>query len=229
MKTHVENTFKRRVERAVKRLFASFGYKIMPLSDLNNERVVEYPWIFRKVGAHQGNFLDAGCSGSDLSSKLASQGLEVYGVDIYRKNLIARGQPNFSFVLCDIRWLPFVDGSFDVVTAVSTLEHIGIGFYGDIEDSEGDTRSVNELRRVTKVTGNLLVTVPFGEWKITNMQRTYDCNTLKRLFGNFKANIDVDYFVRRNDVWHKTDCVEVPVSSTRVNAVACISFTKMET
>ena len=229
MKTHVENSIKRRIERAVKRMFASLGYTIMPSSDLNNERVVEYPWILRKLGTRQGHILDVGCSGSDLSSKLASQGLEVYGVDIYKKNLKAWGHPNFHFVLCDTRWLPFVDSAFEVVTAVSTLEHIGIGFYGDIEDSEGDIRSVNELIRVTRVNGNSLVTVPFGEWKITSMQRTYDDKTLKRLFGKFNVNINVDYFVKRNNVWHKSESVNVPVSSAGVNAVACLSLTKIET
>jgi hypothetical protein len=45
--------------------------------------------------------------------------------------------------------LPFEDKSFDLAVAVSTIEHVGIGFYGDPIDNDGVIKSINELKRVS--------------------------------------------------------------------------------
>ena len=43
-----------------------------------------------------------------------------------------------------------------------TLEHIGLGRYGDKVDPMGDIRAMNELARVTAPGGNLLIAVPWA-------------------------------------------------------------------
>ena len=227
-KTHVEDTMRRRIERIVKKILLKLGYAILPSSDLNNERVVEYPWVLRRIAMYEGGILDVGCSGSDLSVKLANQGLKVCGIDIYKKDLHAQGHPNFSFVLCDARWLPFVDNSFDFVIAVSTIEHIGIGYYGDLEDYEGDEKAVKEFLRVCNIMGKTFITVPYGKWAITSMQRTYDERALKRLVKGFGAEVQVEYFKKHNHFWRKSDkaIAEQVDSSSEVRSVACITFVK---
>lgn len=53
--------------------------------------------------------------------------------------------------------------SFDVVTCVSVLEHVGLGWYGDPAGDEGKAgRVVAEMARVLRPGGWLLLTVPIG-------------------------------------------------------------------
>lgn len=124
---HIENTLKRRIERTVKKVFLRVGYVITPFSDINNERVVEYQWVFRQIKDDTLQVLDVGSSGTDLSANLASQCLRVVGIDFTRKIWTLGKTTNFTFVSCDARYLPFIDQSFDSVIAVSTVDHIGIG------------------------------------------------------------------------------------------------------
>lgn len=43
-----------------------------------------------------------------------------------------------------------------------TVEHIGLGRYGDPLDPDGDLKAIAELKRVLAVGGNLLFVVPVG-------------------------------------------------------------------
>lgn len=64
---------------------------------------------------------------------------------------------------CDAEAMPHVAGSFDAVTCVSVLEHVGLGWYGDPEGDAGKAgRIVAEMARVLKPGGWLLLTVPLG-------------------------------------------------------------------
>jgi len=55
------------------------------------------------------------------------------------------------------------------------LEHIGLGRYGDPLDPEGDIKAINELIRVVKPGGYLLVAVPVGQARICfNAHRVYN-------------------------------------------------------
>jgi SAM-dependent methyltransferase len=64
----------------------------------------------------------------------------------------ARGRARFE--IRDARRLPDPDGSYDVVYAMSVLEHI--------EGPRGDADAVGEMVRVLKPGGRLIVSVPFG-------------------------------------------------------------------
>ena len=56
-----------------------------------------------------------------------------------------------------------------------TIEHIGLGRYGDPLDVQGDRRALAELQRVVAPGGSLLVVVPIGEPRIQfNAHRIYD-------------------------------------------------------
>jgi SAM-dependent methyltransferase len=93
--------------------------------------------------------LDVGCGTGTMLSYLASYG-QAQGVDVDEEAVgycHERG-------LLDVRLgaaatLPFLDGSFDLVTALDVLEHL-----------DDDTAALREIGRVLRPGGQLLMTVP---------------------------------------------------------------------
>lgn len=63
-------------------------------------------------------------------------------------------RPNGRFVIGDACDLPFLDGSFDVVTLFDVLEHI-----------PDDRKAAEEARRVTKPGGHVLISTPRADWR----------------------------------------------------------------
>jgi hypothetical protein len=74
----------------------------------------------------------------------------------------------------DLLGLPFADNSIHSLSCMHTIEHVGLGRYGDPIDANGDLKALNELKRVTARGGNLLIVVPVGKPKIEfNAHRIY--------------------------------------------------------
>lgn len=74
--------------------------------------------------------------------------------------------------LCDLQ---FDDQSVECISCMHTIEHIGLGRYGDPLDAEGDQRAFSELQRVVARGGSLLIVVPVGKPRIQfNAHRIYD-------------------------------------------------------
>jgi ubiquinone/menaquinone biosynthesis C-methylase UbiE len=64
-----------------------------------------------------------------------------------------------------------------------TIEHIGLGRYGDSLDLDGDIKAINELQRITKQGGNILIVTPVGKQRIEfNAHRIYSYETIIHLF-----------------------------------------------
>lgn len=161
-----------------------------------NERVAEVPFLFRALsGVERGaRILDAGCNHSLLSIQLATAGYKVYGVDV---NDYPFSHPNFSFVKGSVCALGFGDGFFDAVTAVSMVEHIGLGHYGDgAEDS--DLAAMAEMRRVLRPGGLLVLTLPYGLKCETSWFRVYNCDSLAEICAGFET-LDSAYFLCRGE------------------------------
>ena len=65
-----------------------------------------------------------------------------------------------------------------------TVEHIGLGRYGDPIDVNGDIKAMKELERVVKINGNLLFVVPIGHPRIEfNAHRIYAYDTIINAFS----------------------------------------------
>lgn len=70
--------------------------------------------------------------------------------------------------------LPFNSYSVQSISCMHTIEHIGLGRYGDPIDPNGDIKAITELKRVTAKNGNLIIVVPVGKPKIEfNAHRIY--------------------------------------------------------
>ena len=81
---------------------------------------------------------------------------------------------NLTSETVDLTCLPFKDNSIDSLSCMHTIEHIGLGRYGDPVDPNGDLKAINEIKRVLAKDGNLLFVVPIGKPKIQfNAHRIY--------------------------------------------------------
>lgn len=84
----------------------------------------------------------------------------------------------------DLKRLTFQDNSIQSLSCMHTIEHIGLGRYGDELDPQGDLKAINELKRVLKTGGNLLIVVPVGKPKIEfNGQRIYSFQQITDYFS----------------------------------------------
>lgn len=74
----------------------------------------------------------------------------------------------------DLTKLHFTNDSVTSLSCMHTLEHIGLGRYGDPIDYDGDLKAIEELKRVLAIGGDLLIVVPIGKPKIAfNAHRIY--------------------------------------------------------
>ena len=85
----------------------------------------------------------------------------------------------------DLMSLPFDDNSVHSISCMHTIEHVGLGRYGDPIDPDGDIKAVNELKRVTAKGGSILFVVPIGEKAVIefNAHRIYTYDQVISLFA----------------------------------------------
>jgi SAM-dependent methyltransferase len=195
---------------------------------LTSSRIVEYPWILRNIPS-KGRILDVGSTGSQLPLMLAGLGYEVWTIDVRLYEF--EGVSNaLHCVVGDIRRTDFPPSFFDIILAVSTIEHVGLGRYGDPVDMEGDRKAMEEIRRVMKEgnEGVLLMTVPFGKVSTQKLHRVYDQESLLVLLRHFKIE-KLDYFLRTDRFWIKSSIQQVKDVNSSISemAIACVKAVKM--
>ena len=181
---------------------ARMTYKIPRISF--EARLIEYGFVITNIDNGQGKkrVLDIGCCESNLPTYLAEQGYDTYGIDIG----VYTNPKSFTFVQGDLRKMHFHDEFFDVVIAVSTIEHVGLGRYNDPLSSEGDKEALREIKRVLKQGGQLLVTIPCGKDTVcyskerVPLSRVYSSNSLVGLLSGFKV-LELSYIVKKGHIW----------------------------
>lgn len=85
----------------------------------------------------------------------------------------------------DLLKLPFESDSIHSISCMHTIEHVGLGRYGDPIDSKGDIKAINEIKRVVKTGGDILFVTPVGIPKIQfNAHRIYSYEYIIEYFSN---------------------------------------------
>ena len=169
------------------------------LQDISqNERIVEYAWVLRNIESENSRILDVGCYGTFFPILLASIGFEVWGIDTH--NYKPR-HPNFRFVRGDIRTAPLPQGYFDVITIISTIEHIGLRDDGDIE-------CMKRLRQLLREKGKLILTTPYGKPALFAGWRVYDMERLSRICDGLSIE-KMEFFKEEEGKWAGAEEVEV--------------------
>lgn len=99
-----------------------------------------------------------------------------------------KGLSNFVCKEADLTKLPFDDNSVESLSSLHTLEHIGLGRYGDTVDIAGDKKAAAELVRVLAPGGQLLMAVPCGVPRlIYNTGRVYSYQMVVDMFYPLKV------------------------------------------
>jgi SAM-dependent methyltransferase len=84
----------------------------------------------------------------------------------------------------DLLALPFADRSVASLSCMHTVEHVGLGRYGDPLDPDGDLKAMAELTRVLAPGGNLLFVVPTGRPRVVfNAHRIYSFEQVRSSFS----------------------------------------------
>ena len=178
---------------------------------VTTERVIEYPFVLQNLDGVGGPILDIGCCSSRLPIALASRGFRVVGIDF---NPYPHRHPNFRAIRGDAMRIPFAAGSFGAVLAISVIEHVGSGHYGDPSAATGDCLAVREIARVLRRGGRALVTVPFGRALTDDWKRVYDRPRLRDLLAPLCTD-RIEYALGRAGLW--TPATEAEAASVDWN------------
>jgi SAM-dependent methyltransferase len=83
----------------------------------------------------------------------------------------------------DLMNLAFGDDSIASLSCMHTIEHVGLGRYGDKLDPQADLRAISELKRVLKPGGDLLFVTPVGRPMVAfNAHRIYSYEQIVEAF-----------------------------------------------
>lgn len=94
---------------------------------------------------------------------------------------------NLKSGFADLKKLDFPDNSVPSLSCMHTIEHVGLGRYGDEIDPNGDLKSIGELKRVLQQDGDLLFVTPVGKPKIEfNAHRIYSYEQVIEYFSPLK-------------------------------------------
>lgn len=208
--------------------FLRWRRKIFKGRILVNERIVEYPQIFQWLKP-RGAVLDVGCVSSRLPVQLASLGYDVYGIDLadypYK-------HPKFNFYKANLfEWASA--RKFDIIIFLSTLEHMGLGVYGEntMKDENADKKVIDRVYEWLVPGGQILVSVPFGKPEVTKKHRIYDLARLKFVFPEDKFRwVGEKYFMRANGNWapSSADILKNIISQDLpVNGVAVLNLERL--
>jgi ubiquinone/menaquinone biosynthesis C-methylase UbiE len=128
------------------------------------------------------NILDVGSYRQWVLGLLSSYTVTV--LDIRESKLTLENQ---NTIICDAKNIELPDNSFDVVTSLSTVEHFGLGRYGDELDLLADRKGINEMIRVLKPGGHLIFTTTITRNQpsiVFNKHRIYSYEMIRSLAGD---------------------------------------------
>jgi O-antigen chain-terminating methyltransferase len=207
-----------------------------PLYGLDDsERCIEIPWVLSRFRGEP-RVLDIGYANAEPRYRQARDALEIpflVGLD-----LAAAPQPSIAGVVGDALALPFRPGAFDLILAISVIEHIGrdnsIYCARERPSQEfGDLEAAAGLASLLRPGGRLLITVPFGRLEDHGWFVQYDLRRIQALveFSGCEQTL-AEYYAYGADGW--TGPV-VPAALSQVEyrtgfaagAVACLELTRL--
>ena len=176
------------------------------------ERIVEVPFAMAALSRLErgARILDVGSAESTFPLSVASLGYQVTAID---PRPLAYSHPNLeshASLLED--WDPPSD-PFAAAFLISTIEHVGLGAYGDRsygnpEHGAGaDVGLLDRVRELLSPEGLMILTAPYGTRDLTELERIYDEESLSKLLARWEV-LERQIVVRRNArIWEADEKV----------------------
>ncbi len=190
-----------------------------------NERIAEVPFALRALNLPRGaRIIDVGSRWSAVPLELVSLGYRVVATDIAPFPIQGAG---FDYALADLRQPPFRRASFDGASIISTLEHVGVGFYDERINADDDVVMMEAMFQIVRPDGVVALTVPYGIASTGILQRSYDRARLERIANGWVVD-EIHYYVKRGASWVETTEAEASMmdSAVQTRAVAMIRLTR---
>ncbi len=122
--------------------------------------------------------------------------------------------------------LHFDDNSIESLSCMHTVEHVGLGRYGDPIEPEGDVKAAQELERVVAKNGSLLFVVPVGRPQIQfNAHRIYSYQMVIEMFPGLilkEFSLIPDNAVEKGIIYNATK----EQADKQIYGCGCFWFTK---
>lgn len=202
-----------------------------------SERIVEFPWVLAALSSTApGLTLDAGSTLNHWYTLdcvvPVVRALHVVTLAPEAKSFPDRG---VSYLYADLRDLPMRSHLYDTVVCLSTLEHVGMdvsGYNAQMavapDPQQAAIQAAQEIRRVVKPDGRILISVPFGRPDNLGWLRQFDERSLRELVAAFgQAAVELVVYQYADDQWQLSrveDAVGSPSLPYWATAVACVDI-----
>lgn len=195
---------------------------------VGTEREAEIPFLFEKLPEPPLKILDVGCSESSVIYELTNLGYDIHGIDMVKYEL-----PIAKFHKGDARNMPYQDNEFDYVICISALEHFGkvnTPYKTDkVEDTQADIVAMEEMYRVLKPNGRLILTLPtgYGEPHWLEWVKFYNQAELDAILTRFKI-VEKRYSKIMDTKWQITNQEDAEHTYSRklITANICLELEK---
>lgn len=209
-----------------------------PLYGLDDSpRCIEIPWVLSRFQG-EARVLDIGYANAEARYLPARDALQVpflVGLDV-----AAVPQSRVFGVAGDALALPFRPGAFDLILAISVIEHIGRdnSIYYDREQPArefGDLEAAAGLASLLRPGGRLLITLPFGRLEEHDWFVQYDLRRIQALveYSGCEPTL-AEYYAYGSDGWTgpvnpaTLSQVEYRTACFSAGAVACLELTRRQ-
>ncbi len=202
-----------------------------------DERVVEVPWAFERLGAGA-VLLDVGSAlnHDELLAGVLDRYHEVVFVNPYADDGYRSASSRVRYVRGDARDLP-ITGRVPLITCLSTLEHVGCDNrrYGGPASVAGSDRraaraaAMASFRGALQPRGRLLLTVPFGRFADLGWFEQLDAAALEHAVAAFAATSVLATYFLHDGGWRRAgpaECADARYGSVTpgATAVACLEL-----
>jgi SAM-dependent methyltransferase len=177
-----------------------------------SERIVELPFAMAALTRLEAGarILDVGSAESTFPLSAASLGYKVTAVD---PRPLAYSHPNLESHAALLEEWDAPSEPFAAAFLISTIEHVGLGAYGEhtygsTEHGEGaDLAALDRVRELIAPDGLLILTTPYGTRGLTELERIYDEASLNKLLAGWDV-LERQIVARRDPVvWEQDETV----------------------
>lgn len=177
------------------------------VKDKQGGAVIESRWILEQIKNYpRGRVLDFGSGpGAGLGRKLATMGFKITCIDLKSPKFTIPFS-NLKYVQRDILDMSISKDSFDIIINNSSIEHAGLGRYGDREESDQDLKIMQLFRKILKLSGVMFLTIPVGIDTIMKpYHRVYGEKRLPQLLEGWKILVEQYWKKDNKNVYRQTN------------------------